>query len=385
LWQKERIAKDIGIAECKDGEYYVGNRILPVQPKKEGEFGVIERVKPPKDKWEKFFAKYDMSFDVGSKAVVVGNPREPVNMKHFISGGKKKTKATLDAGMMYITPMDELVTGKAFESYKRDGAVTKCITHEFPRKRQGFAAKVQLSDDVILVRSVLQSKPSFGLAFDLDKNKKTILLPGTKSARTGRSVIKKEGGVIGLVVAGQGISLFYRPKSLSFKSASQVIMNNGYICPGKAPLKCGKMFEDLTVMRNFNEWQVSSTGDLANIRGNLYLIGSTPDTKHEPMYSVQLEYLKKPNAQFNKAQAIIGRIEKMIVCAKQLNKRATASKGPKYQKYLGESMKATESTGSNAGEQCCVTKRACGLGVGDIHENGCTGAPPGLELSLKGY
>merc|ERR1712118_571301 len=158
-------------------------------------------------------------------------------------------------------------------------------------------------------------------------------------------------------------------------------MNHGYICPGKKPLLCAKMFEDQRIMRDFNEWQVSTTGDLANIRGLVYLKASASHFKNKPAYSVQIEYLKKSTVQHNKAQVAIGRIEKMLVCAKP-NTNFTSDS---LLTHLGESKKATGSTLSESGEQCCVTKRACGLGYGGLHDNGCSTPPPELELPLKGY
>jgi hypothetical protein len=109
------------VAPGKQGHRVV-RHIRPVEPKKDGEFGVIERFQPPKDKWGKFFSKYDMSFEVGEKAVVFGNPREAVNMKHFPGSerGKIRKKGTLDAGMVYVIRRD----------WDQPNATkTQCLTH----------------------------------------------------------------------------------------------------------------------------------------------------------------------------------------------------------------------------------------------------------------
>jgi len=284
-----------------------------------------------------------------------------------------------------------------------------CFSYKYPQTKLGFGHRLSLSNGVLLMQSVLQN--SYAQVYDLVTRKRTLLIPPDKSPRNGNSIVRKDdgkSGVIAMVIPGQQVSAYFRPNPLDFKAAAKLMAIDGYICPPKrgkkkikSPLRCSAILKDTSIRRAFYEWQVSWGGDISNIQGNVKLKKARGSSSE--VYEVQLEFLKKSKKLYSEKlveggsgrKQEIGRLEKMMVCAKRVKPTSSANNSTAINQtttvmmgegYVTVGSQTAGTSAHGALEQCCVTKRACGVGIGTISNDFCNPPPPEeFNRPLKGW
>jgi hypothetical protein len=161
--------------------------------------------------------------------------------------------------------------------------------------------KVQRTGEMIFMQSVLPK--AYSQAFDMSiggKDGLTMFNPVGPRAFNGNVLLKAEEGVIATVNPGHSVSVFFKPKMIPFRTVTTMMATNGYLCLERPrPLLCGKMLEDLSILRAFYAWGTASNGKIFNVEGEKMTISSR-STGQARSASVKMEFLKKVTKQWNK-------------------------------------------------------------------------------------
>jgi len=354
----------------KDGKYRIFHHVLPLEPYTDGHFGERERWVQPDEGILKQMAMFDHNFQVdiwkdksghSEGTVIIGDPRQYGNIKETIvekegTAVHKQVGKFSEAGAVFVVRFTVGKNGSI--EFKEDSMSKQCYVHKYPRMRLGYGRSSKVQTTLAVFQTV--QPEGYNEVLDMAANKKALLIATGPRAFNGNLLVsKKEGeaGVVAMVNPGHSVSVMYKPNSIDFKRVSHLIVTNGYLCADRPqPLLCDKVLEDITIKRNFFDWQTSSSGRLASVLGTQMEVEGFPDV------TLDVEFMKKVVKFYSESdqQNAAGRMEKAMMCA-TLRKK---SKDPKAAVPVAE--------------QCCVLKRGCGDGEGTIDNEYCN--PPTEEM-----
>jgi hypothetical protein len=352
----------------KEQKYQLLHQVLPVEPYDDGHFGERERWVIPTAGVGKQMAMYDHNFQADHDIAIIGDPRQYGNLKQGLidkdGQGKvffKQTGRFTEAGAVFImrfkTTEEGAIESKDGGEWQPDKSSKQCHVHKYPKMRLGYGSNVGKQSTLVVMQTV---RPlGYNEVLDLTDTKKAVLNPPGPQAFNGNLLLRRSeeaGSAIVMVNPGHSVSIMYKPTAIDFEKVASLIATNGYICPNKPQaLLCPKILEDITILRNFYNWQTASTGKLASILG--------VKMKLEGVDSLDMEFMKKVVKYYTEADRhnAAGRMEKSMICA-TIHKNNTKPM-----------------------EQCCVLKRGCGDGEGTIDNEFCNPPMPEMKNPVKAF